>query len=89
MTFDEYLIGKHIDSATFKSTEEPLWQNWKNEFEQLHPKSFTAQKLYLINPIRRKYPLKEIPISNTSNESEKAKSVMKAKPVFKSKPKIN
>jgi len=28
----------------------------------LHPNSFTSQKLYLINPIRRKYPLKIVPV---------------------------
>ena len=33
-----------------------LWKTWSTEFESMHPNSFTAQKLYLINPIRRKYP---------------------------------
>ena len=27
----------------------------------MHPNSFTVQKLNLINPIRRKYPLKSVP----------------------------
>jgi hypothetical protein len=57
MSFEEYLLSKKIDSTAFKSGELSLWQNWQVEFEQVHPHSFTAQKLYLINPLRRKYPL--------------------------------
>jgi hypothetical protein len=57
MDFEAYLLSKKIDSAAFLKAERDIWQNWKDEFEQVHPNSFTAQKLYLINPIRRKYPL--------------------------------
>lgn len=57
MNFDEYLSGKKIDSAAFKVAEAERWKEWENEFAQLHPDSFTLQKLNLINPIRRKYPL--------------------------------
>jgi hypothetical protein len=47
------------------------------------PSSFTSQKLYLINPIRRKYLLKEEP-------TEKPKSApVAARPVMRPKPKIN
>jgi hypothetical protein len=56
--FEAYLISKKIDSAEFLKAEPDLWKNWKIEFDQMHPVSFTAQKLYLINPIRRKYLLK-------------------------------
>ena len=59
MTFEEYLASKKIDQGLFKDAEPRLFQEWKNEFEQVHPNSFTAQKLYLINPIRRKYVLKQ------------------------------
>ncbi len=55
--FEEFLKNKKIDSARFKATEPARWQEWQELFIQMHPKSFTAQKLYLINPIRRKYPL--------------------------------
>lgn len=58
MNFEEYLQSKKIDSSAFKAAEGSLWENWRNEFEQLSPASFTAQKLYLINPVRRKYQLK-------------------------------
>ena len=59
MDFEAYLISKKIDSAEFLKAEPGTWKNWKIEFDQMHPASFTAQKLYLINPIRRKYLLKE------------------------------
>ena len=58
MNFEAYLVSKKIDSDAFKQAEKDLWLLWQVEFEQLHPNSFTAQKLYLINPVRRKYPLK-------------------------------
>jgi hypothetical protein len=57
VSFEEYLSGKKIDSHAFKLAEAARWEQWRTEFEQLNPTSFTVQKLYLINPIRRKYPL--------------------------------
>ena len=71
----------------------------------MHPASFTAQKLYLINPIRRKYPLKSIP--ETIEQSKETQSAVSSapqsdapkpasapkpsvpKPVFKPKPKMS
>jgi hypothetical protein len=57
VNFEEYLSDKKINSAAFKSAEATHWEEWKREFDQVHPASFTAQKLYLVNNIRRKYPL--------------------------------
>lgn len=62
MEFESYLSSKHIDSAMFSRAEPALWQSWKDEFEQMHPNSFTLQKLNLINPIRRKY---QLPVTET------------------------
>ena len=56
-TFEEYLAKKKIDSATFARQAPQQWQEFKTLFEQVHPDSFTAQKLFLINKIRRSYPL--------------------------------
>lgn len=56
-TFEEYLTSKKIDSARFKDAEPEVWHAWKIEFDQMHPNSFTVQKLNLINPVRRKYQL--------------------------------
>jgi hypothetical protein len=61
VNFEEYLLGKKIDGPAFKAAEAERWKEWKHEFTQLHPDSFTLQKLNLINPIRRKYPLAQPP----------------------------
>jgi hypothetical protein len=82
MTFEEYLISKKIDGAAFQATEPALWNEWNKLFEQMSPASFTAQKLYLINPIRRKYKLQVA-------ATETPKPVVTAKPVMKPKPKMN
>lgn len=83
MTFEEYLIKKKIDSAAFKLAEPTRWQEWNVIFDSMSEVSFTAQKLYLINPTRRKYLLKEELI-------EKPKPVPAvAKPVMRPKPKMN
>mgnify|MGYP003691107047 FL=1 len=55
--FIEYLENKRIDPSAFEKEDSTLFFVWKSEFVQMHPKSFTAQKLYLINNLRRKYLL--------------------------------
>ena len=55
MTFEEYLDSKKIDAESFRSHEPKLYAEWEHEFNQLHPNSFTAQKLNVINAIRRKF----------------------------------
>jgi hypothetical protein len=57
VNFDAYLESKKIDSSAFKAADPELWKSWEAEFSQMHPASFTTQKLYLINPIRRLHPL--------------------------------
>jgi hypothetical protein len=91
VNFEAYLISKKIDSAAFQKAEPELWTDWQKEFEMLHPNSFTAQKLYLINPIRRKYQLKEavvteapkVPVTTSASTAPD-----KPKPVMRPKPKI-
>ena len=58
MSFEEYLTGKKIDSAAFKAAEPLRWKEWQDLFGHISEQSFTAQKLYLINPVRRKFQLK-------------------------------
>ena len=48
-TFEEYLTKKKVDSVAFQAEEETLWNEWAILFEQLHPNSFTTQKLFLIS----------------------------------------
>ncbi len=55
MTFEEYLSSKKIDENQFKQQEPVRYATWKAEFEQQHPESFTTQKKFLINEVRRKY----------------------------------
>lgn len=57
VNFEEYLLSKKIDSVAFKAAEPARWNEWERDFSELHPDSFTLQKLNLINPIRRKYPI--------------------------------
>jgi hypothetical protein len=75
VNFEDYLISKKIDSAAFLRSEPERWKTWHAEFEQVHPNSFTLQKLNLINPIRRKYLLKQEPIK--ANEAVSAPQVQK------------
>jgi len=85
MYFEEYLISKKIDSQLFRAAEPDLWNEWNGLFEAVSPASFTAQKLYLINPIRRKYQLKNSnPVSDQKKDSTPA-----AKPVMRPKPKMD
>ena len=53
--FEKYLKDKKINPEMFKTSEPERYQEFELHFSQMHPKSFTAQKLYLINKIRRKY----------------------------------
>lgn len=57
--FGDYLTRKKIDPLNFKRNEPQLYEEFKFIFDQVHPDSFTAQKLFLINKIRRKYPFSD------------------------------
>jgi hypothetical protein len=87
MNFEEYLMSKKIDSSAFAKAEPALWQEWNDLFEQISPASFTTQKLYLINPLRRRFQLRET--ASTEKKSELGGQSPKplSKPIIK--PKIN
>ncbi len=59
MEFEEYLRLKKIDEETFGKVDPARYMEWKELFVTMHPDSFTAQKKFLINEIRRRYHLKE------------------------------
>jgi hypothetical protein len=89
VTFEEYLISKKIDGLAFSQAEPKLFEEWRQEFDQQHPKSFTAQKLFLINNIRRRFQLK-VETATPENNPEKpvvAANPAKPKPIMR--PKIN
>lgn len=79
--FEAYLISKKIDSNRFRNSEPDVWSAWKKEFDQMHPNSFTIQKLNLINPIRRKY---QLPLSaDEKKTSETTSPPVASSPVAK------
>ena len=98
VNFEEYLQSKKIDSAAFRQHESALWESWRIEFEKLSPVSFTSQKLYLINPIRRRFQLQpgsgpvveQIAVSKINPAvAESAPKAAPARPVVRPKPKMN
>lgn len=90
--FEAWLAGKKIDSEAFRLAEPEVWMAWKSEFEQVHPNSFTVQKLNLINAIRRKYLLPpdlaaKPPAADTVTTTP-APPVKTGKPVMRPRPKF-
>lgn len=85
MTFKEYLNSKKIDAKAFALNEAGRFMELKNVFDEVHPESFTAQKLFLINRIRRKYPLSET-VEAVAKDIPSAKMM---RPKLNIPPKIN
>lgn len=56
MSFAEFLVQKNIDAARFRAAEPTRFAEWEDLFPRLHPESFTMQKKFLINDVRRRYP---------------------------------
>jgi hypothetical protein len=89
MDFEGYLVSKKIDGELFRRHEPLIWSAWKAEFELIHPNSFTAQKLYLINPIRRKYPLKvDAAVSPAPEKKVEVSPKVESTPVVSAKPAV-
>ncbi len=80
MDFNEYLISKKIDAGAFKKAKPEVWIEWEQLFEEVHPKSFTSQKLYLINDIRRKFTLKSDSVDKDQQSAVKKVSKPRVKP---------
>ncbi len=91
-SFEDYLISKKIDSKAFRLAEPKIWNTWKSEFEQIHPNSFTVQKLNLINPVRRKYLLQITAEMKSSDNALKVTNLSPSpkpgKPIMKPRPKM-
>ena len=49
LSFEEYCKSKSINPVQFKKAEQLLYNDLESYFNQVHPDSFTAQKLFLIN----------------------------------------
>jgi hypothetical protein len=82
MTWEEYCTSKKIDSIQFKKNEPQKWHELKTVFEQVHPKSFTEQKKFLLNDLRRKY-LSNLPAEKTGAEKMIKPVIKPVKPVSK------
>jgi hypothetical protein len=59
LSFEAYCRKKKIDPDLFLQSDPERFREWKTIFDQVHPDSFTEQKKFLINPIRKKYLLSE------------------------------
>lgn len=79
MTFEEYLASKKIDTIAYQVAEPHQWEEFKAIFRQMHPKSFTMQKLNLINGLRRRFSLAEELIQKEEIKSKTARPVLKPK----------
>lgn len=76
-------MTKKIDPKKFSTAEKDRFEELKALFSQVHPNSFTQQKLFLINKFRRNYLLVEEAV-------EKAALVRNVvKPKIKPKPKLS
>ena len=77
--FDIYLEEKKIDSKAFRTKEASKYEEFKKVFDQVSPASFTQHKLFVINSIRRKYPLK---VEKESSPAKPKKLKPNIKPKF-------
>ncbi len=73
--FESYLKTKKIDPVSFQKKSPDQYKSFENQFMQMHPNSFTAQKLFLINEIRRENSLKE----EFHSEKKQTKKIIKPK----------
>ena len=81
LSFEAYCRKKKIDPDLFLQADPLRFAEWKTIFDQVHPDSFTEQKKFLINPIRKKYLL-VIP----TEELTKTEGATVAKPSVKIPP---
>ncbi|HEV7347181.1 hypothetical protein [Telluribacter sp.] len=57
MDFLEYLKQKKINPLAFEAAEPERYREWEALFSKIHAESFTSQKKFLINEVRRRYLL--------------------------------
>lgn len=57
MEFTEFLSSKKIDPAAVAAAEPALFAEWAALYEAMSTASFVQQKLFLINGLRRRFPL--------------------------------
>jgi len=82
LSFEEYCRKKKIDPVLFLQSDPERFREWKTIFDQVHPDSFTEQKKFLINPIRKKYLL-VVAEETKTEEAVKPKPLVKIPPIKK------
>ena len=75
--FNEYLIRKKIDPTRFRIGDPDTYSKFEELFDSVHENSFTAQKLFLLNEIRRTFHYSK------PNEEKEPLSKTKIKPTMK------
>ncbi|MEM6734535.1 MAG: hypothetical protein AAGC64_01535 [Bacteroidota bacterium] len=75
MEFADYLKSKKIDPKKYRNRYPEQYLEWESLFNEVHPNSFTQQKLFLLNKTRREFPFKEI----ITEKKSSAKAVIKPK----------
>lgn len=88
LDFAEYLKGKKIDEKAFAKGDPNLYRQFRELFSQLHPESFTAQKLFLINQVRRRFQLSLATEEQVKQKPKPVKPKIGAKPKTAAKPVI-
>ncbi len=83
LSFEAYCRKKKIDPDLFLQSDPERFREWKTIFEQVHPDSFTEQKKFLINPIRKKYLLVVAEDAGKTEEPAKVKPLVKIPPIKK------
>ncbi|MDX5443978.1 MAG: hypothetical protein LPJ89_09385, partial [Hymenobacteraceae bacterium] len=76
MTFEEFLAKKRIDNAAFETGEPERYWQWKEMYAQMHPNSFLIQVKMIINDVRLRYHLAEVP-AQTAAAKPAAKPVVR------------
>ena len=79
LNFKDYLHKKKIDAMAFAKARPEQYADLKKEFDQLHPDSFTAQKLFIINPIRREFPFKEEAVTKVEKKPQPKPKIVRPK----------
>lgn len=77
--FIAFLQKKRIDPEAFRTHEAAQWQAFLELFGQVSEKSFTQQKLFLINNLRRRYHLPEPPKPAPKPKAEAEQTAVKPK----------
>lgn len=88
MFFEEYLRKKKIDPERFRTSEKVLYARLEHIFLKVHPNSFTQQKLFLINGLRRSYRLQEAEVATEKNAGKVTTPKMKPAKPAAAKPKV-